>query len=112
MESEKYELYEYAKDRIKQKKRLYYHFVLLCLGSFFLFIANTWLSLYPETSWWKWAVTVWVFIFILHAIKIFITNRFMNKNWERNQIDKLILKQSKKVERINSEVDNSKSTPE
>lgn len=112
MESENYELYEYAKDRIKQKKRLYYHFVLLCLGSVFLFVVNKWLSFYPETSWWKWAVTVWVFIFILHAIKIFITNSFMNKNWEKNQIDKLILKQSKKAEQIHGDADSSKSAAE
>lgn len=108
METEQHELYEYARDRIKQKKRLFYHFVLLCLGSVFLIVSNEWLGFYPEKKWWKWAVAVWVFLFILHAIKVFIIDSFMNKNWERNQIDKLILRQTKKTEQLKNDFDNSK----
>ena len=104
MDREQHELYEYAKDRIKQKKRLYFHFVLLFLGSIFLFIANNWLSFYPEKNWWIWAVTIWIFLFVLHGIKVFITDSFMNKNWERAQIDKLMLKQTKKIEQLKKEL--------
>ena len=75
MEAEQHELYEYARDRIKQKKGLFYHFVVICLGSLFLFIANKWLGLYPEKTWWTWAVTVWIFLFILHVIKVFAESR-------------------------------------
>lgn len=32
MNSEQHELYEYARKRIKQKKMLYYHFVLFFFG--------------------------------------------------------------------------------
>ena len=64
MEAEQHELYEYARDRIKQKKGLFYHFVLICLGSVFLIVANKWLGVYPDRTWWTWAITVWAFLFI------------------------------------------------
>ena len=109
MEKDQHELYEYACSRIKQKKRLYFHFVLLLVGSGFLFIANKWLDVYPEKNWWIWAVTIWAFLFILHVIKVFVTDSFMNKNWERSQIDQLILKQTQKREKLQNDIANSKS---
>jgi hypothetical protein len=109
MDTTQHELYEYARDRIKQKRRLYFHFVLLLIGSLFIFVANKWLAVYPEKEWWIWAVVVWVFIFILHFIKVFVTNSFMNKKWERTQIDKLILTQNKKIEKLQNDIENSKS---
>ena len=112
MEAEQHELYEYARDRIKQKKGLFYHFVVLCLGSLFLFIANKWLGFYPEKTWWTWAITVWVFLFVLHVIKVFVINNFMNKNWEREQVDKLMLRQSKKIEKLKNDLENSKPASE
>ena len=80
MEPIQHELYEYARDRIKQKKGLFYHFILLCVGSLFIIIANKWLGFYPEKTWWTWAVTTWFFLFILHVVKVFVINNFMNKN--------------------------------
>jgi amino acid permease len=109
MEKDQHELYEYARDRIKQKKRLYFHFILLFLGSFFLFVANKWLSFYPEKNWWIWAVTIWTFLYILHFINVYVVDTFMNKNWERTQIDKLMLMQTKKIEKLKNDIENSKS---
>jgi uncharacterized membrane protein YcjF (UPF0283 family) len=107
MDADQHEIYEYARDRIKQKKRLYFHFVLLLVGSVFLFVVNKWLNLYSETTWWIWVVTLWAFLFVLHFIKVFVTNSFMNKNWERAQIDKLILKQTKKKELLKNNLENA-----
>lgn len=112
MEPEQHELYEYARDRIKQKKRLFYHFVFLFIGSIFLIVANKWLGFHPDKIWWTWAVAVWVFVFILHVINVFVINNFMNKNWEREQIDKLMLRQNKKVEKLKNDLENSKPTAE
>lgn len=110
MEAEQHELYEYARDRIKQKKQLFYHFVIVCLGSIFLYIANKWLGFYPEKTWWTWAITFWIFLFTIHVIKVFIIDSFMNKHWERDQVDKLMLKQNKKVEQLKNDLENSKPT--
>jgi amino acid permease len=110
MDNSQHEIYEYARDRIKQKKVLSLHLILLVTGSLFLFVANKWLSFYPETNWWIWVVTIWIFIFLFHTIKVFITDSFMNKHWERAQIDKLMLKQTKKIEQLKNDLENSKSS--
>lgn len=109
MEKDQHELYEYASARVKQKKRLYFHFILLLVGSVFLYIANNWLALYPEKNWWIWAVTLWAFFFTLHVIKVFITDSFMNKEWERTQIDKLLSKQTQKIKKLQDSIENPKS---
>lgn len=107
MELEQHELYEYARGRITQKKRLFYHFIALCVGSIFLIVANKWLGFYQEKNWWSYAIAVWIFIFVLHLINVFVIDSFMNKHWERNQIDKLLLKQTKKVEQLKNDLENS-----
>lgn len=112
MEAEQHELYEYARDRIKQKKGLFYHFALLCLGCVFLIVANKWLGFYSDITWWTWAVTIWVFLFALHVIRVFVINNFMNKNWEREQVDKLMLRQAKKIEKLKNDLENSKPSSE
>lgn len=95
MERELHEQYEYARRRIKQKKRLYFHFVVFVLGSLTLFLGHNFLNSTLITEWYLWIITVWLFLFILHFIKVFITDRFMNKDWEREQIDRLVTLQKK-----------------
>ena len=106
MEKQLHEQYEYARRRIKQKKRLYFHFVLFVLGSLLLFLGHNFLESALVTQWYLWIITAWLFLFILHFIKIFITDRFMNKDWEREQIDRLVLLQQKKIEQLQSKIAN------
>jgi hypothetical protein len=100
MEQELHEKYEYARKRIKQKKRLYFHFILFLVGSLFLFLIDKIYDVKPFEGWYLWAVTLWFFFFILHFIKVYITDRFMNKNWERHQIDRLVALQEKRIEQL------------
>lgn len=109
MEKELHEQYEYARKRLKQKKDLYFHFVLLTLGGIFMFIANHFSVFGITANWAIWVITFWAFIFILHFIKVFITDRFMNKNWERDQIDKLVAKQQLKMNQLQSQVEDDHS---
>ena len=106
MEKELHEQYEYARRRIKQKKRLYFHFVVFVLGSLTLFLGHSFLNSALITEWYLWIITAWLFIFILHFIKIFITDRFMNRDWEREQIDRLVALQKKKVEQLQTQIAN------
>ena len=107
MEKEQHEQYEYARKRLKQKKGLYFHFVLLVLGSIFMFIANHYSIFGFTANWAIWVITFWAFLFILHFIKVYITDRFMNKNWERDQIDKLVAKQQQKIEQLQNQVEEN-----
>jgi len=109
MERELHEQYEHARDRIKQKKRLYYHFVFFILSSIFLIAMSYFLDIGLDINWCIWGITIWLFFFILHFIKVFITDRFMNKNWERDQIERLVALQQKKIEQLKSKIDNTNS---
>ncbi len=109
MEKEQHEQYEYARKRLNQKKRLYFHFVLFLLGSIFLSITNHFEAFGYTTNWAIWVITVWTFLFILHFIKVFITDRFMNKDWERDQIDRLVTQQQRKLDQMQKEVDEDSS---
>lgn len=100
MEKEVHEQYEYARRRIRQKKVLYFHFVLFLIGSLFMFVANELLDYGQPNRWALWASTVWLFILILHFIKVYITDRFMNKEWERQQLERLMTKQKNKIDQL------------
>ncbi len=106
MEKELHEQYEYARRRIKQKKGLYFHFVVFVLGSLMLFITNKFFEIAVDSHWSIWIITIWLFLFNLHFIKIFITDRFMNKNWEREQIDRLVALQQKKIDQLQTQVND------
>jgi hypothetical protein len=109
MEKQLHEQYEYARRRINQKKRLYFHFVVFILGSLLLFISHNILDSALVTQWYLWIITAWLFLFILHFIKIFITDRFMNKDWEREQIDRLVILQQRKIEQLQSNIVNDET---
>ena len=108
MNAEEHELYEHARKRINQKKRLYFHLIFLVVGSLFLFIANKWLKFGEAYDWYLWAITAWIFIFILHVINVFVMNRFMDKNWEREQINKLMTMQKTKIEELKTDIETEK----
>lgn len=107
MDSTQHEQYEYARTRLKQKKRLYYHFVFFVLLSIFSIVVNKLLGFYVQNNWFLWVITILSFIFVMHFIRVFITDSFMNKNWERTQIDKLIQKQERKIEQLKNDLDQN-----
>ena len=109
MEKEIQEQYEYARKRIRQKKVLYFHFVFFLIGSLFMFVANELLELGKPMRWDIWASTIWFFIVILHFINVYITNRFMNKNWENQQIERLMLKQKQKITQLEAKTEEQLS---
>ncbi|WP_306354039.1 2TM domain-containing protein [Flavobacterium sp. '19STA2R22 D10 B1'] len=102
-----FELYDYARRRVKQKKRLYFHFILFLVGSVFLIIINKFLHIGEQYNWFVWAITAWAFLFILHVIRVFITESFMNKNWEKQHIEKLVALQQKKIQKLEKQVEDN-----
>ena len=79
------------------------------LAGIFLFIATKVFNFNQDAHWHIWLITAWLFLFILHFIKVFITDRFMDKNWEREQIDRLVGMQEKKIEELKNHL--SEETP-
>ena len=109
-------LIENAQKRIKQKKRLYIHFVVFLIGAVFLIIANTVLGIAEDfiiagINWFVYAILAWLFLFIYHFINVFITNKFMGKDWEKQQLDRLVAKQQQRINKLEAGLikDNIKS---
>ncbi len=104
--NEQHDLYENARARAKQKKRLYYHFVVFLVGAVFLILLNKLLKVGENVieNWFVWAIILWFFFFVLHFINVFFTHRFMGKDWERAQTEKLVMDQELKIEKLKKEM--------
>ncbi len=102
---EQHELLENAQIRIKQKKRLYSHFVIFLIGSVFLVLINKILKYGENYDWFVWAITFWAFLFVIHVFNVFVTQKFMGKEWERSQREKLVLKQKQKIAELQKEIE-------
>ncbi|MGR7812411.1 dihydrofolate reductase [Lacinutrix undariae] len=110
IDKEQLELIKNAQKRIKQKKSLYVHFVIFLIGAVFLILANTVLGIgetvmFLGLNWFVYAILAWLFLFIYHAFNVFITNRFMGKDWEQKQLDKLVAKQQDKINTLKAKVE-------
>ena len=105
IDHEQIELLEYAQKRIKQKKFLYYHFVLflfitaITLSLDYVFDIATDVNLF-EYSWSFWIIFSWFFLLIFHVFNVYVTGRFINKSWIKNQKSKLIKIQKIEIENI------------
>jgi len=105
IDSEQLELIQNAQRRVKQKKRLYFHFVIFLIGSVFLILANTVLGIGKDVKffgkeWFLFAIFIWLFLFLYHVFNVFVTNKFMGKEWEKQQLDKLVSQQQKRIEKL------------
>lgn len=109
---EQHELLENAQKRIRQKKRLYYHFVIFLVGSIFLIVLNKVLNYWPDRDWFVWAILAWCFLLIIHFVNVFFTSKFMGQEWERSQREKLIARQKKKIAEIQSEIEKEYPLPD
>jgi hypothetical protein len=96
---------ETAQMRIKQKKRLYVHFVIFLIGSVFLIFINKILKYEDTYDWFIWAIILWAFFFIIHIAHVFVVDRFLGKAWERSQREKLVHKQKERIKEIQKEIE-------
>ena len=105
IDKEQLALIKYAEKRIKQKKRVYVHFVVFLIGAVFLILANTVLGIGKDFTiagqpWFVLAIILWLTLFIYHFVTIFITHSFMGKDWEDQQRDALVAKQQQRIEKL------------
>jgi dihydrofolate reductase len=103
-------LYENAKRRIRQKKRLQAHAVVFVIGAIFLVVASQLLKIGEDLTffgynWVIYAILIWVSLLLYHLISVLITNRFMGKEWEDEQTAILIAKQKARIEVLAKKVE-------
>lgn len=105
LDLEQHEMLENAHARIKQKKRLYVHFVIFLIGSVFLIFVNKILNYWDTYDWFIWAITFWAFLYVIHAFNVLVTQKFMGQDWERSQREKLVAKQKKRIAELQKEIE-------
>jgi len=101
-------LVENAQNRIRQKKRLFYHFSIMFFGDMSFLTFNLLFGFKDEVvlfdyPWSYLAIALWFLIFLIHFYNVFITNKFMGDKWEREQIKKLVSKQELKITKLKME---------
>lgn len=105
--AEQREQYDYARSRVKQKKRLMQHFIFFLAGSILLVIINPVLGIGKDffiQNWFAWAILVWALFFLVHVFNVFILNKFMGKEWENQQVEKLKAKQEARIRELEKDV--------
>ena len=115
IDPEQREQYEYARGRIKAKKRLMQHFIVFLAGSVFLIILNPVLGIGNDffiKDWFVWAILIWAFLFLIHIFNVFIMNKFMGKEWEDRQLEKLKRKQEVRIEEMSEKMKDEIQLPE
>jgi hypothetical protein len=116
LDSDQRELYENARRRTLQKRRLFQHFVIFLVGAVFLIILNVVIG-YQEDfmplgyNWFVPAILIWSFFFFIHFINVFVTNSFMGKEWEQSQMEKLVRKQKERIEELKLKVEREHPLP-
>ena len=103
------ELIENAQARVRQKKRLYQHFVFFLAGAILLIVVNKVLHVGEDfkildIDWFVWAILFWTFFFLVHLINVTLMSSFMNKEWEKKQLDRLVSKQKVRIAELEEQV--------
>ncbi len=114
IDSEQREQYEYARRRIKEKKNLMRHFIFFLIGSVFLLVIDLVLKkgadiLFP--NWSVWVVLIWAFILLIHVFNVFVMSKFMGKEWENRQLEKLKAKQADRIKELEKKVNKDVQLP-
>lgn len=107
IDSEQREQYNYALQRIRQKKKLFRHFVFFLAGSVLFIILSAFLNKGNEylNKWYIYAILIWLFFLLVHVLNVFVINSFMGKEWEDKQLEKLKAKQVKRIAELQKKVD-------
>ncbi len=110
------QLYENARRRTLQKKRLFLHFVIFLVGAVLLIVLNVVIGFREEFmplgyNWFVWAILLWTFFFLIHVVNVFITSSFMGKEWEQRQMEKLVRKQQEKIATMEQKVERDYPLP-
>ncbi|WP_415190221.1 dihydrofolate reductase [Psychroserpens sp.] len=105
IDQEQLALIKYAEKRIKQKKRVYVHFVIFLIGAVFLILANTVLGIGKDVTiaglnWFVIAIIIWLAFFVYHFVSVFITHKFMGKDWVDQQRETLVAKQQERIDKL------------
>ncbi len=116
IDPEQRELIERAQERARQKRRLYQHFIVFLIGSVVLILVNVIFEIGQDINpfgidWFVWAIIIWAVILLIHAFNVFITNKFLGKEWENRQVERLVAKQQERIDELRERVERDHPLP-
>jgi len=116
IDPEQRELIERAQRRAREKRRLYQHFLFFLVGAVILILLNVVFEYGKDVrplgmDWFVWAIILWSILFLLHAFNVFVTNKFLGKEWENRQIERLVEKQRKRIYELELQVERDHPLP-
>ena len=116
IDKEQLKLITYAQKRIKQKKRLYVHFVIFLIGSVLFVILNTLIGVGENIKlfgidWFVYAILIWLCLWIYHVFNVYVTHKFMGKEWEEQQLNTLVAQQKVRLENLKAKVEKDYPLP-
>lgn len=116
IDPEQRELIERAQERARQKRALYQHFIVFLIGAVVLILLNVIFEIGKDIhpfgiDWFVWAIVFWAAILIVHIFNVFVTNKFLGKDWEERQIEKLVAKQHRRIEELQKKVEREHPLP-
>lgn len=109
IDKEQLERLKYAQKRINQKKRLYTHFLIFLFGATLLIILDVVLDIDQNKKifgldWFVITTIGWFLLLIYHFITVFVTHKFMGKQWEQKQLEKLVSKQHERINEMKEQL--------
>lgn len=117
IDPEQREQYEYARKRINRKRWFLRHAVIFVIGLLLLLVVVPFLNLGDDFMlqyWYRWVAIIWFLLFLFHLVNVFVVDRFMGAQWEREQMDKLVAKQQQRIGQMADQLEQDskkKDTP-
>lgn len=98
------------------KRRLFQHFVVFLVGAVLLIVLNVVIGYREDLKplgydWFVWAVLLWTFIFLIHLLNVLVIDSFMGKQWEQQQLERLVRKQRERIEELQRKVEKEHPEP-
>lgn len=116
IDPEQRELIERAQERARQKRGLYQHFIVFLIGAVVLILLNVIFEIGQDIKpfgidWFVWAIIFWGLILLAHVFNVFVTKKFLGKDWENKQVDRLVAKQQRRIEELRRKVEKEHPLP-
>lgn len=116
IDPEQRELIEKAQLRTRQKRNLYTHFIFFLISSVVFILLYTIFDVGTKVhpfgiDWFVWLIGIWAILLLLHVYNVFVTNKFLGKDWEDKQIERLVVQQKKRIAELKTKVETQHPLP-
>ena len=77
-----------------------------------MILLNKVIKFQEDMDWYVWGIAVWFLLLVFHSVNVLVMKRFFNKDWERVQTEKLIVKHQKKLDKLETKLAKQGKLPQ